>query len=56
MTGQIAIANNQVLSQKVLLDEFETDIERRRERQVTSLKVFTLQGLGSAPAAPGGRR
>ena len=47
MTGQVALANNQVLAQTVLLDELAWDLERKRERQIAHLNRFTLDGLAS---------
>ena len=52
MSGQIAVANNQVLGQKLLIDELEWDLDRRQERQVTNLHVFALQGLASLGDGP----
>ena len=53
MTGQVAIANNQVASQKLLIDELEWDLERREDRQATHLRAFALQGLASLGDQPG---
>lgn len=52
MTGQVAVANNQVLAQKLLIDEFEADLDRRQERQLGSVQLFALQGLASLGDAP----
>ena len=44
MTGQVALANNQVLDQKLLLDELDWDLDRRQERQAIQLHSFALAG------------
>ena len=47
MSGQVAIANNQVLAQTVLLDELARDAERTKERQAAHLNRFTLDSLAT---------
>jgi hypothetical protein len=54
MTGQVAIANNQILDQKLLIDELELDRDRREERRVVRLQLFALNGLASLSDSPAG--
>ncbi len=47
MAGQVQLANNQLRAQKLLVDQFERDLDRREERHATSFSTFTVHALAT---------
>ena len=47
MDGEVAIANNQLLAQKLLVDQLDREMDRRDERHQAQFGAYALRGLAS---------
>lgn len=47
MAGQVALSNNQLKAQKLLVDELERDLDRKEERHVANFSLFAVKGLAT---------
>jgi hypothetical protein len=55
MSSEVALANNQLAAQKLMVDELDRELERREDRHRAGLAAFALSSLQSL-GGPGGRR
>jgi len=52
MAGQVALANNQLQAQKVLVDQLDREMDRREERQRAWFSIYALHGLTQLGRGP----